>query len=939
MRLPVTWGNFMGSTPPYTVSATLFNRLATVIGWANKRGMPVILNAHHEGWFKADPIGQAARFDALWSQIATRFKDIPNAMLVFEILNESEKEHIDDAQTDQMNSRITGIIRQTNPQRCVIIGPVGDNAPRLRNNQMAVINDPYIVATSHTYDPWSFCSGQTCCWGSDSDKNYALNGEPNFNSLKSWSDAHNCPVNIGEFGVTAVGTDPGSRATWIGFFCQAAITRGLSYDIWDDGGAMQFLDRSTWTWTPSGILNAIFPVPALPTALEATNVTTTGFTASWITLGTNTCNGYYLDVSTSSSFSSYVPGYQNLQVVGPTKSSLVVTGLSGNTMYYYRLRGYSGGGSSANSLTISAKTGALDSNGRPVPPGDLTATPGPTQVVLTWSACYTATNYYIKSSATIGGPYTTIVTTVGTRCTNAGLTIGNTYYYVVSGINTNGEGSNSAPASATTGFSRYLTVGPATGVWVNDGSYSPGGATASTTTAIDTSLLTAPVPPQSVLQNERYGSPLTYTVAGATPDMACKVTLYFTENYWTAAGQRQMNVSINGTRVLTGLDIYATAGAQFKAVQRSFTTTADGSGNITIQITNTSPAVDQAKMDGIAVMAASACTNTNTITARAGANGSINPNAAVSVSCGNNQAFTITPNSNYHIANVLVDSASVGAVSSYTFTNVTADHTISASFSAAAGVNLQLDFTLSGGTYATGWNPTSPADESAQDFKYHNIAVNNIGGSGYNFTLPNVCVYDNTAMAGQPLTRAGVFNVGWNWGTPDATARTFTLLGLTVGKSVKLYACAGWDGNAKGAVIVYGGSTVQAQTVGDPGTSPTLANLTLIGTATADGSGKVSGTLNGASGVGSASEGQVGGMVFVLPSPATPFNITATASGSSIHLSFPTITGMTYQVQYATQVSPITWQTNSTVVGDDTVKSVSEPIGATQRFYRVVAGS
>ena len=48
---------------------------------------------------------------------------------------------------------------------------------------------------------------------------------------------------------------------------------------------------------------------------------------------------------------------------------------------------------------------------------------------------------------------------------------------------------------------------------------------------------------------------------------------------------------------------------------------------------------------------------------------------------------------------------------------------------------------------------------------------------------------------------------------------------------------------------------------------------------------------------------------------------------------------MTYQVQYATQVSPITWQTNSTVVGDDTVKSVSEPIGATQRFYRVVAGS
>ena len=52
----------------------------------------------------------------------------------------------------------------------------------------------------------------------------------------------------------------------------------------------------------------------------------------------------------------------------------------------------------------------------------------------------------------------------------------------------------------------------------------------------------------------------------------------------------------------------------------------------------------------------------------------------MSVNHGANQSFTITPDANYHVADVLVDAASVGAVTSYTFTNVTANHTIAASF-------------------------------------------------------------------------------------------------------------------------------------------------------------------------------------------------------------------------------------------------------------------
>jgi hypothetical protein len=71
---------------------------------------------------------------------------------------------------------------------------------------------------------------------------------------------------------------------------------------------------------------------------------------------------------------------------------------------------------------------------------------------------------------------------------------------------------------------------------------------------------------------------------------------------------------------------------------------------------------------------------TYTITATVGTNGSITPAGAVVVMPGADQAFAITPDEGYHVADVLVDGTSVGAVSSYTFHNVTDDHTIEAVF-------------------------------------------------------------------------------------------------------------------------------------------------------------------------------------------------------------------------------------------------------------------
>ena len=49
----------------------------------------------------------------------------------------------------------------------------------------------------------------------------------------------------------------------------------------------------------------------------------------------------------------------------------------------------------------------------------------------------------------------------------------------------------------------------------------------------------------------------------------------------------------------------------------------------------------------------------NTITASAGANGSITPSGTVLVILGFSQTFSMTANSGYHVSDVLVDGASV----------------------------------------------------------------------------------------------------------------------------------------------------------------------------------------------------------------------------------------------------------------------------------------
>lgn len=104
------------------------------------------------------------------------------------------------------------------------------------------------------------------------------------------------------------------------------------------------------------------PIPDPPVATAGSGIGCTGFTANW-----NSSTGatsYELDVSTNSSFSSFVPGYNDLNVGNVT--NYVVTGLTAGTVYYYRVRAVNSYGTSGNSNTITCST-------LPAAP----ATPGP----------------------------------------------------------------------------------------------------------------------------------------------------------------------------------------------------------------------------------------------------------------------------------------------------------------------------------------------------------------------------------------------------------------------------------------------------------------------------------------------------------------------------------------------------------------------------------
>ena len=123
--------------------------------------------------------------------------------------------------------------------------------------------------------------------------------------------------------------------------------------------------------------------------------------------------------------------------------------------------------------------------------------------------------------------------------------------------------------------------GSATGSWSAD-EYFSGGSVSTGSTAVVNTLFDSRPAPQSVYQHDRFGA-MTYTLPGLTAGASYTVNLHFAETSFTAVGDREFNVLINGTTVLTNFDIFAATGGENMAILKSFPATANSSGQIVIQ--------------------------------------------------------------------------------------------------------------------------------------------------------------------------------------------------------------------------------------------------------------------------------------------------------------------------------------------------------------------
>jgi hypothetical protein len=228
-------------------------------------------------------------------------------------------------------------------------------------------------------------------------------------------------------------------------------------------------------------------------------------------------------------------------------------------------------------------------------------------------------------------------------------------------------------------------------------------------------------------------------------------------------------------------------------------------------------------------IAATFAINTYTITASAGANGSISPSGAVTVNSGANRAFTITANSGYHVASVLVDGASVGAVTSYTFTNVVANHTISATFA----VNAPTTYIITASAGSNGSvSPTgavtvnsgaSQAFSITANSGYHvaNVLVDGSSvGAVTSYTFTNVVAnhtISTTFAVNAPTTYSITASAGANGSISPSGAVT---VNSGASQAFSITANSGYhvasvliDGSSVGAVTSYTFTNVVANTV------------------------------------------------------------------------------------------------------------------------------
>jgi endoglucanase len=252
VRLPVRWSAHAQETPPHTIDPAFFDRVDWAIEQALANGLNVVLNIHHYDALVANPIAHRVRWLAIWRQIAARYRDQPDGVL-FELLNEPHGQ-LDDLWNDLLRDGLAEV-RETNPVRNVVVGPVSwnntDALPRLD-----LPDDDHLIVTVHFYEPFRF-THQGAGWvdgsepwlgtewtGTGAEKAHVTGI---LERAAAWGRENGRPLFVGEFGAYER-ADMDSRARWTSWVAREAERLGMSWAYWEFMAGFGLYDPDTDSW-------------------------------------------------------------------------------------------------------------------------------------------------------------------------------------------------------------------------------------------------------------------------------------------------------------------------------------------------------------------------------------------------------------------------------------------------------------------------------------------------------------------------------------------------------------------------------------------------------------------------------------------------------------------------------------------------------------------
>ena len=264
VRIPIKWSAHASKQNPFTVNPAFFNRVDEVVSWSLEAGLNAIVDFHHYDELTANPSEHKDRWLGIWGQISVHFKNAPDSIF-FELLNEPHDKLTSDLWNRYLTEAID-LIRQDNPTRMIISGPVNWNAFD-QLNVLVLPPDTMLIATFHYYLPFHF-THQGAGWvdGSDAWLGTTWSGtdnekkalEDDFSIAVNWGKTYNRPIFLGEFGAYSK-ADSLSRLRWTTFVRETAESANIAWAYWEFGAGFGIYDREQNRWR-DGLLHALIPL-------------------------------------------------------------------------------------------------------------------------------------------------------------------------------------------------------------------------------------------------------------------------------------------------------------------------------------------------------------------------------------------------------------------------------------------------------------------------------------------------------------------------------------------------------------------------------------------------------------------------------------------------------------------------------------------------------